>query len=457
VISRTEARTLARRILFRNGFAFASIIGLVLISGAVAVYTLHHQRVRLPLIDDRAWTLRAEFTTAQAVVPGQGQTIRVSGIRIGDVSKVRLQNGRALVSFSIDQKYRHLVHRDATALLRPKTGLKDMFVELNPGRAGPPVPNGYVIPVANTLPDVNSDEVLASLDSETRDYVKMLVDGLGQGLKGRGRDFGTVMRLLEPTHRDLARVSAAVAERHRNLRRVIDHLAQLNGELSGHDNDLARLVAQSAIVFRQFASQERNISGSVARFPAALRATTTTLGKVRTLADTLRPAVGKLEPAVRSLTAANRVLAPSARAVTPVLRDEVRPFTREAQPLVRELHAPAKRLGQATPDFTRVGTVLNHLFNMVAFNSNGREGPDVKTRDEGYLFWLAWLGHQSVEIFNASDAHGTFRRVTVAFPCNALESYVHNDPQMEFLLNLTPLLSQQCKPGNATGAASKGK
>jgi phospholipid/cholesterol/gamma-HCH transport system substrate-binding protein len=331
-----------------------------------------------------------------------------------------------------------------------------MFVELNPGRAAP-VPNGYVIPVANTLPDVNSDEILASLDSETRDYVKMLVDGLGQGLKGRGRDFGTAMRLLEPTHRDLARVSAAVAERHRNLRRVIDHLAKLNGALSGHDNDLARLVAQSAIVFREFASQEHNISGSVARFPAALRATTNTLGKVRVLADTLRPAVGKLEPAVRSLTAANRVLAPSARAVTPVLRDEVRPFTREAQPLVRELHAPAKRLGQATPDFTRVGTVLNHLFNMVAFNSNGREGPDVKTRDEGYLFWLAWLGHQSVEIFNASDAHGTFRRVTVAFPCNALESYVHNDPQMEFLLNLTPLLSQQCKPGNATGAASKGK
>jgi phospholipid/cholesterol/gamma-HCH transport system substrate-binding protein len=252
-------------------------------------------------------------------------------------------------------------------------------------------------------------------------------------------------------------VTAAVAARHRNLRRVIDHLAKLNGELSGHDDDLARLVSQSAIVFRQFASQERNISGSVARFPAALHATTDTLGKVRTLADTLRPAVGKLEPAVRSLTAANRVLAPTARSVTPVLRDEVRPFTRDAQPLVRRLRTPAARLGQATPDFTRVGVVLNHLFNMLAFNPNGREGADVKTRDEGYLFWLAWLGHQSVEIFNAADAHGTFRAVTIAFPCNALRSYVGDHPEMEFILNLTPLLSQQCKPSNAASAASKGK
>jgi hypothetical protein len=94
---------------------------------------------------------------------------------------------------------------------------------------------------------------------------------------------------------------------------------------------------------------------------------------------------------------------------------------------------------------------------MLAFNPNGREGADVKTRDEGYLFWLAWLGHQSVEIFNAADAHGTFRAVTIAFPCNALRSYTHDNPEMEFILNLTPLLSQQCKPSNAASAASKGK
>jgi len=375
----------------------------------------------------------------------------VSGVQVGEIGNVSLKNGLAIVQLQIDSKYKNLVHTNATALLRPKTGLKDMFVELSPGTEGAPVPNGFVIPVANTLPDVNTDEVLASLDTETRDYVKMLVQGLGEGLRGRGRDLGTVMRLLEPTHRDLARVAAAVAQRHRNLRRVVDHLAKLNGELAGHDNDLARLVAESAIVFRQFASQESNISGSVARFPAALRETTRTLGKVQGLADTLPGAIGRLRPAVRALTAANRVVAPSARAVTPVLRDEIRPFTREAQPLVRNLRRPAKQLAEATPDFTRVGVVLNHLFNMVAFNPNGREGPDVKNRDEGYLFRLAWLGHQSVQIFNASDAHGIFRQITIAGPCNALRSYVGDNPEMEFILNLTPILSQQCRPPGTPG------
>ena len=457
MINRTAIRVWWRRVLFRNRFSFTAMVGIFLLASAVGIYILDHQNMRLPILDEKAWTLKAEFTTAQAVVPGQGQTIRVSGIRIGDVTKVQLHNGRAIVTFSMDQKYRHLVHPDATALLRPKTGLKDMFVELNPGREGAPVPNGYVIPAANTLPDVNSDEVLAALDQETRDYVRMLVDGLGEGLKGRGRDFGTAMRLLEPTHRDLRRVSAAVAQRHRNLRRVIDHLARLNGELAGHDDDLARLVEKSAVVFRQFASEERNISGSVRRFPPALRETTRTLGKVRVLADTLRPAVPRLQPAIRSLTAANKVVAPSARAVTPVLRSQIRPFTREAQPLVRDLRGPAAKLGEATPDFTRVGTVLNHLFNMAAYNPRGREAPGDPKRDEGYLFWLAWLGHQSVQIFNAADAHGIFREVAVAFPCNALRSYVGDNPEMEFILNLTPLLSQQCKPQTQVQAASKRK
>ena len=449
-MNRAAMRVWWRRVLFRNRFSFISMVGIFLLAAFVAIYILDHQNMRLPVLDEKAWTLKAEFTSAQAVVPGQGQTIRVSGIRIGDVSKVQLRDGRALVTFSMDQKYRKLIHPDATALLRPKTGLKDMFVELDPGHAGKPVPEGFVIPVANTLPDVNTDEVLASLDAETRDYVRMLVQGLGEGLNHRGRDFGTAMRLLEPTHRDLRRVSAAVAQRHRNLRRVVDHLAQLNGELAGHDNDLARLVEKSAIVFRQFASQQHNISGSVARFPAALRETTKTLGKVQGLADTLPPAIHRLRPAVRELTAANRVVAPSARKVTPVVRDEVRPFTREAQPLVRQLRAPVRKLSEATPDFTRVGTVLNHLFNMVAYNPGGKQGPEVKDREEGYLFWLAWLGHQSVQIFNAADAHGTFRAVTIAFPCNALRSYVGDHPEMEFILNLTPLLSQQCKPTNAT-------
>jgi phospholipid/cholesterol/gamma-HCH transport system substrate-binding protein len=445
-MTRDRIRAATRRILFRNVPSFVAMIGLFVLATFTTLYILDHQNLRLPVLDEKAWTLKAEFTTAQAVVPGQGQTIRVSGIRIGDVTRVQLHDGRALVTFSVDEKYRRLVHRDATALLRPKTGLKDMFVELSPGTRGPPVPDGYVIPVANTLPDVNTDEILSSLDGETRDYLHLLLQGLGEGLHKRGDDFGEVMRRLEPTHRDLARVASAVALRQHNLRRVVTHLARLNGELSGHDDELARLIAQSEIVFRAFSSEERNISGTVARFPGALHATTRALGKVQRLADELRPAASELRPAVRALTKANKQVAPAARAVTPILHEQVRPFARAAQPLVRQLRAPAKKMADAAPDFTRLGVVLNHTLNLFAYNPDGRQGPEVANRDEGYLFWFAWLAHQSVNIFSTSDANGTMRPIALMGTCNTLASYAARNPEVEFLYNLTPILgSPACK------------
>src|SRR5512135_3106852 len=105
--------------------------------------------------------MNAEFSTAQAVTPGQGQTVRVSGVQIGDIGSVSLKNGMAIVQMEIDQKYKHLIHTDATALLRPRTGLKDMFIELDPGSKKAPIAKpGFTIPVSNTLPDVNVDEIL---------------------------------------------------------------------------------------------------------------------------------------------------------------------------------------------------------------------------------------------------------------------------------------------------------
>ena len=51
----------------------------------------------------------------------------------------------------IDPEYKGLVHTDATALLRPKTGLKDMFIDLQPGTDDAPVAQrGFTIPIRAT-------------------------------------------------------------------------------------------------------------------------------------------------------------------------------------------------------------------------------------------------------------------------------------------------------------------
>jgi len=421
---------------------FIAIVVLAVIAAGVAGYILSNQRLRFPVIQESPTKLNFEFSTAQAVTPGQGQTVRVSGVKVGDISKVTLKDGVAVVTTTIDPEYKGIAHTNATALLRPKTGLKDMFIELEPGTKNAPVAkDGFTVPIQNTLPDVNPDEVYSALDADTRDYLKLLISGAGQGLKGRGHDLQEVFRRFEPTHRDLALVNKYTARRHRNLSRLIHSLNLLNKALAAKGDDLAQLVDSSSAVFRAFASEQANISRAIADLPGTLRQTTQTLGKVGTFANVLGPTAENLRPAVRALDKANRAIIPFAKEATPLVKNYIRPFVRDSRPVVRQLRPAAKNLAKATPDLTRSFTVLNRLFNMVGFNSKGKEGPDVATRDEGYLFWLAWLNHDGAALFSSSDAHGPFRPVTVASTCQTLKQSVAEQPQLEFLQGLTAALT----------------
>jgi phospholipid/cholesterol/gamma-HCH transport system substrate-binding protein len=423
-----------RRAIAKHARHFGAVIGLALIAAVVAGYILSHQRLRFPW-EGRPFELQAAFSTAQAVTPGQGQTVRVSGVRVGDISAVKLKDGHAVVTMSLDPQYKDLVHTDATALLRPKTGLKDMFIELDPGTTRAPLARrGWTLPVGNTLPDVNPDEILASLDADTRDYLTLLVDGAGHGLKGRGDDLREVFRRFEPTHRDLARVNGLVAQRHRNLSRLVHSLGDLNDELADKSDDLAALVSSSSAVFRSFASEQANVTRAVGELPAALRQTTDTLDRVERFAEVLQPAAVHLRPAVKALDRANHAVTPFATEATPIVRDEVRPFVRDARPVVRSAKTPASELAASTPDLRRSFKVLNDFLNEVAYNPNGREGPGVDGREEGYLFWAAWLQHNGAAIFSTSDANGPFRPVTLGGTCGVLRSLAGETPPLNQVL-----------------------
>jgi phospholipid/cholesterol/gamma-HCH transport system substrate-binding protein len=418
-----------------------AVIALAAIALVVALYVTDRQRRRFPW-EEAPLRLRAEFSTAQAVMPGQGQTVRVSGVRIGDIGEVSLDDGRAVVELVIDPEYEGLVRTDARALLRPKTGLKDMFVDLEPGSdTAPAAREGFTIPVSATSPDVNPDEILAELDADTRDYLKLLIGDAGRGLEGRAPDLREILRRFEPTHRDLARVNGAVAERRHNLRRLITSLNRLNAELASRGDDLAGLVDSSAAVMRQFAAEQENVSGAVRELPGALAQTTDTLGRVQRYAELLGPTAEKLRPAARALAPANDAVRPLAREATPLLREDIRPLVREARPVVRDLRPAARNLAAATPALGRSFARLNRFLNMLAYNPNGREDPSNAARQEGYLFWAAWLQHMATQLFSSADAHGTFRPVTLAAPCATVEQLVREEPQLEFLAMLTPILT----------------
>ena len=187
--------------IFRNRRSiveFLAIVGLVLLAIPVSVYILDHQRLRWPWED--VITLEAEFSNAQAVAPGQGQNVTVAGVEVGEITKVETEDGLAVVTVQLDPDEVGPIYRNATMYLRPKTGLNDMTIQLDPGRPeagtedGGRLGDGDRIGVAQTTAAVNSDEVLSHLDADTRRYLAVFANAAGQGLKGRGPDLREAAR-----------------------------------------------------------------------------------------------------------------------------------------------------------------------------------------------------------------------------------------------------------------------
>jgi phospholipid/cholesterol/gamma-HCH transport system substrate-binding protein len=396
---------------------FLAMVALFVVAVATSGYILNHERLRFPLIQKKAFTIKAELANAQAVTPGQGQTVRVAGVEVGQIGKVALEDGRAVVDLQLEPQYQGLVRENATALLRTKTGLKDMFIEIDPGD-GKPVPSGGHIRLSNTAPDINADETLAGLDSDTRDYLQLLISGAGKGLKGRGDDLRATFASFGPLHRDLARVSTAVARRRANLRGLVHSYGLLVHQLAGKDHDLTRLVRQSNAVLSAFASEDQNVSSSVAKLPGTLRQSQSTLQKVDRLGHVLGPSLESLRPAFRQLDSTNHAVLPLVREGAPILRKQVRPFARASQPFTRDLGRGARDLAKAEPDLTRSLHELNRFFNIGAYNPGGAEAltgelSRDRARNEGYLYWLAWVAQNTVSMFNVQDANGPFRRAAL--------------------------------------------
>ena len=416
---------------------FVAIAVLAAIALTVTYFILQEQRLRIPVVEDRPFELKAEFETAQAVVPGQGQTIRVAGVRVGDVEKVELVDGAGVVTFAVDRDYLP-IYRDATILMRPTTGLKDMFFDLDPGtQAAGEYEEGQVVPMANTAPDVNLDEILAALDSDTQAYLRLLLVGGGQGLEGRDKDLGRLLGSLGPLNRDFAKLNSKVRQRREALANLMHYLNELTTEVARSESELTRFVAASRTSLSAFAEQDPDIQRTVSLLPETLERGRAALESLEEFATIMGPAFNELRPFARNLDGLNTSTRQLAEGVTPVLEDQVRPFVRELREPIPDLKTAAKRFGAATPRLTTVASKLNRLFNMAGNNPNGAESAGTPGRNEGYLYWVGWLGHNTASLYSAGDGNGFYRRIYLTMGCEQINGVVEDpNPAVEQLRRL---------------------
>jgi phospholipid/cholesterol/gamma-HCH transport system substrate-binding protein len=421
---------------------FVAILALTVLALAVTVGILSQQQYPypewIPLLGKDRFELKAAFSTAQAVTPGQGQTVNIAGVKAGDVTEVNLEEGHAVVTMSMEEEYAPLIHEDATMLLRPRTGLQDMTLEMEPGTKGESVEEGSTIPLSQTQPNVQPDEILATLDGDTQAYLKLLLEGGAQGFGGHGRELSAGLRRLEPFARDVAKINRLLAQRRQNIRRSIYNFRLVADELGRNDQQLAEWVDSSNAALRAFANQEASIRETLREAPSALRETQRALAASNRFSLASTPALRKLTPVARTLGPALEETRPFLRQTTGPIRDQIRPFTRRVQKPFRHLQQAAGPLDETSRSLKGGIEGLNSLFNALAFNP---EGPQ-----EGYLFWLGWLNHNLNAISFIQDAHGAIPRGLVQLTCQGrvlADQVASQDLTYETLLELNRVPTQE--------------
>ncbi len=390
-------------------WAVLVILAAMAVSLVVTVYLLDKQRLPWPW--DDTYEVQASFASGQAVTPGQGQAVAVAGVTVGEISKVAIENGRAIVTMRIDRPKLDAVHRDATVMLRPRTGLQDMTIELDPGsRSAPTLRAGQRLDASKATSQVQLDEVLAALDADSRAYFQQLLAASARGFENNDAAIRQILRAGTPTARQTHEVLEVIAQRRDALQGVITRLRRLSTALVDHDQAVGDTLDRAATTLATFAGRDQDLRRSLALLPSTLRLAGDTLDDAGRFAGELGPASRALRPALRDTTKALPGIDPLLRELPADLRP-LGTLARQGLPAVRNLRKSVDTLSPLLGDLTSSAKVLQYVVNVLGYDPPG----DAK----GYSYYLAWFAHNGNSVFSTQDAHGVGWRGQLILSCDS--------------------------------------
>ncbi|MCE3554469.1 MlaD family protein [Pseudonocardia sp. RS11V-5] len=389
---RSKLRTSLQRIrnepgLGRNVVIVLVLLALALVTGGII---LGNQRFTLPWTD--RYVVHAAFEASPGISPGNGQEVRVAGVIVGQIAEAEIgPDGKARLE--LDMEPGTQVYDNARLVLRPKSPLNEMYVEIAPG--GPPgrlVPSGGDLPVTNTDRPVQVDEVLAHLDGEARRGLTQLLAESDVALASAPQALPGGLDATAGVTEKLQPVVTQLDQRRETLRRLVTALGQISTAVGANDSRLTDLAGSLQTTLSALAENDQPLDSALGQLPdltAQLRAATTevqgladqldpTLRNVQAASNDLPEALSRLEGTVHQLDATIDVAAPVVQKATPVVGD-LRPYVAD---LNRALPSLERTTSQLEP-FT--GTLLDYLPDVGAFFVNTRDIVSLRDGNGGIL------------------------------------------------------------------------
>jgi virulence factor Mce-like protein len=301
-------------------------------------FTLRSMGVQLPFVTN-PYVIHAWFNDAAGLDPSNGPQVSVAGVPEGEVTSVKYEQGRALVTMSLGSDARGRVFRDASVRVRPFNGANFLEVDVLPGDpATGPLPAGATIDPSRTSIPVAADQVLDVLNADTRAYLQILTEQAAVALRGTGGMLGAALAKLAPLSTTARQIGAMLAHRDRLISQLVGDSNAIFRTLGRRHAELASVVGAATRVLSITGSRTREISIGTRELPQVLAQGQATGGALAAAAPNIQLALERLEPAVTAFGAGLR----ATRAAIPGLYR----FLDAAESLVQQTLTPSRDLAK---------------------------------------------------------------------------------------------------------------
>jgi phospholipid/cholesterol/gamma-HCH transport system substrate-binding protein len=295
--------------------------------------------------------LKAQFESANSIRPNS--PVRIAGVEVGKVKSVTGVEGSNAALVTMELKDSALpLHDDATAKIRPRIFLEgNFFVDLKPGTPNAPaLDSGDTIKVTQTASPVQLDEVLTSLQSDSREDLQALLTGLNTALNSEdasgdsaAESFNRALDDIPEAEKSTAQVLEALlgTEPGRDVARLIRGTANTADELARSESELKDLITNLNRTTATFASESTNLRASIRGLAPTLSSANAAFASLNAAFPPTRKFAQDIRPGVRE---------------TPATIDAAFPWIEQTRALVSEpeLGGLAKELSPATTDLARL-------------------------------------------------------------------------------------------------------
>ncbi len=268
------------------GLIRAGFIGALLVALIIAVGLSPQQLV------ERATNVRYQALFTDAGGLAVGNDVTVSGIKVGSVSKMSLQRGDVLVTFTVQGKVQ--LGSGSTAHIKTGSllGQRVLTVESEGGGTLRPL---AVIPVSRTSSPYSLSDAVSDLSS---DIAGTDTAALNQSLDTLSSTLNQIAPQLGPTFDAVTRLSQTLNSRNQTLGELLKGAADVTGILSQRSQQLNTLILNANDL----------VSMLVARRQAIVRLLASTSAVARQLTGVVHDNEAKLAPSLEKLNSVTAML-----------------------------------------------------------------------------------------------------------------------------------------------------